>query len=126
MSVLGAVIEGPLAWGAAICGLLIAAGIVCTVWRLVQGETLPDRVVALDLLSMQLTALFVVFATAVRNAAYLDAALALALVSFLSTVAFARYVERRMRADAPPKPDPEPELDQDAGTGATSGETSDA
>ncbi|MEL6480948.1 MAG: monovalent cation/H+ antiporter complex subunit F, partial [Pseudomonadota bacterium] len=70
--------------------------------------TLPDRVVALDLLSMQLTALLVVFATAVRKPAYLDAALALALISFLSTVAFARYVERRVRTDAPPAPDPEP------------------
>lgn len=108
MNILGGFFEGPLAWGASICGILIAAGIVCSVWRLIKGETLPDRVVALDLLSMQLTALLVVFATAVRKPAYLDAALALALISFLSTVAFARYVERRVRTDAPPAPDPEP------------------
>ncbi|MEL6765617.1 MAG: monovalent cation/H+ antiporter complex subunit F [Pseudomonadota bacterium] len=108
MNILGGFFEGPLAWGASVSGILIAAGIVCSVWRLIKGETLPDRVVALDLLSMQLTALLVVFATAVRKPAYLDAALALALISFLSTVAFARYVERRVRTDAPPAPDPEP------------------
>lgn len=108
MSMIGAIVEGPLAWGLAICTALIAAGIVCGVWRLVIGETLPDRVVALDLLSMLLTALLVIFAVAVRSPAYLDAALALSLVSFLATVAFARYVERRAHLDAPPPPAPEP------------------
>ncbi|MEM7528077.1 MAG: monovalent cation/H+ antiporter complex subunit F [Pseudomonadota bacterium] len=111
MSVMGAVIDGPLAWGVAICGLLISGGILCTVWRLVIGETLPDRVVALDLLSMLLTALLVLFAVAVRNNSYLDAALALALISFLGTVAFARYVERRFRKDEAPAPDPEPKIE---------------
>ncbi|MEL6482952.1 MAG: monovalent cation/H+ antiporter complex subunit F, partial [Pseudomonadota bacterium] len=75
MNILGGFFEGPLAWGASICGILIAAGIVCSVWRLIKGETLPDRVVALDLLSMQLTALLVALALALEIGAYLDAAL---------------------------------------------------
>ena len=99
MNLLGTELTGPLAFGAIVGGMFILAGIVCTLYRLVVGETLPDRVVALDLLSMLLTALLTLFALAVRNAAYLDAALVLALVSFLATVAFARYVERRGPVD---------------------------
>lgn len=118
MTVLGTVIEGPLAWGGAICGFLITASIALTIWRMVKGETLPDRVVALDLLSMLLTALLVLLAKALSISAYLDVALALALISFLSTVAFARYVERRELSPTPkragltppPKPSPKPPL----------------
>ncbi|MEO0821420.1 MAG: cation:proton antiporter [Pseudomonadota bacterium] len=92
---IGTNLSGPLAWGAVIAAMLILAGVICTLYRLVVGKTLPDRVVALDLLSMLLTALLVLFSLAVEEGAYLDAALAMALVSFLATVAFARYVERR-------------------------------
>ncbi|MEL6375559.1 MAG: monovalent cation/H+ antiporter complex subunit F, partial [Pseudomonadota bacterium] len=99
--VLDAVISGPLAWGSVIAGLLLIAGVLLTVYRLVVGPTLPDRVVALDLLSMLLTALLVLLAMAIEISAYLDAALVLALVSFLSTVAFARYIERRDERPAP-------------------------
>ncbi|MEL6264742.1 MAG: cation:proton antiporter [Pseudomonadota bacterium] len=108
MSMLGATISGPLGWGAALAGLFVIAGVLITVWRLVKGPTLADRVVALDLLSVLLMALLVIFAVAVEVPAYLDAALALSLVSFLATVAFARYIERRNpRPAVEPSPDTE-------------------
>ncbi|MEM9781157.1 MAG: monovalent cation/H+ antiporter complex subunit F [Pseudomonadota bacterium] len=103
MSILGATIGGPLLWGAAIGGLFTVAGILLTVYRLVVGPTLPDRVVALDMLTVLLMALLMIFAVAVEVPSYLDAALALALVAFLATVAFARYIERR-----DPLPEQEP------------------
>lgn len=97
MSTLDATLSGPLAWGASTAGLLLIAGVLLTVYRLVIGPTLADRVIALDLLSMLLTALLVLFAMALEVSAYLDAALVLSLVSFLATVAFARFIERRDR-----------------------------
>jgi multicomponent Na+:H+ antiporter subunit F len=101
MSVLAATLDGPLAWGAAIAGLLVIVGALLATYRLLVGPTLADRVVALDLLTMLLAALLVLLAIALEVPAYLDAALALSLVSFLSTVAFARYVERRDPEPAP-------------------------
>ncbi|MEM6488661.1 MAG: monovalent cation/H+ antiporter complex subunit F [Pseudomonadota bacterium] len=94
MIMLGATIEGPLAWGVGVGGFFVILGVLMTVYRLVLGPTLADRVVALDLLSVLLMALLVMFAIAVQIAGYLDVALALSLVSFLATVAFARYIER--------------------------------
>lgn len=70
--------------------------------RLTLGPTLADRVVALDMVTMILVVTLTLFALAVDNGAYLDAAIALALVGFLATVAFARYIERADRSDLPP------------------------
>ena len=77
-----------------IAGLMILASLVISAIRLLLGPSLPDRVMSLDLISMLLVAFLVIFAATSRVEAYLDAALVLALVAFIATVAFARYVER--------------------------------
>lgn len=65
--------------------------------RLVRGPTLADRVVALDLVTMIIVVILTLFGMAMDDSAYLDAAIALGLVAFLATVAFARYIERLPR-----------------------------
>lgn len=74
--------------------VLFAASLVCASIRLAIGPSLPDRVVALDLAAVLVVGFVGVFAIATGRAAYLDVAIALALVAFLGTVALARYVER--------------------------------
>ncbi len=63
--------------------------------RLVLGPSLADRVVSLDLVTVLLIAITAILALKTGEAVYLDLGLALALVGFLATVAFARYAERR-------------------------------
>jgi multicomponent Na+:H+ antiporter subunit F len=62
--------------------------------RLVKGPTLPDRIVAMDLFGVLVVGLIVVLAAWSGVRATLDAALVIALVGFLGTVAYATYVER--------------------------------
>lgn len=62
--------------------------------RLVKGPTLPDRIVAMDLFGVLVVGVIVVLAGSSRVRATLDAAIVIALVGFLSTVAYATYVER--------------------------------
>ena len=62
--------------------------------RLVRGPSLPDRVVALDLCGTVVVGMIAVQAIMTEQRVLLDVAIALALVSFLGTVAFARYVQR--------------------------------
>ena len=62
--------------------------------RLVIGPTLPDRVVALDMMTVAIVAFCGLAAVRSGDAAFLDVALALALVGFLATVALARFAER--------------------------------
>ena len=62
--------------------------------RLVKGPTLPDRIVATDLFGVLVVGLIAVLAGSSGVHATLDAAIVIALVGFLSTVAYATYVER--------------------------------
>ena len=62
--------------------------------RLVKGPTLPDRIVAMDLFGVLIVGLIVVLAGWSGVHATLDAAIVIALVGFLGTVAYATYVER--------------------------------
>jgi multicomponent Na+:H+ antiporter subunit F len=62
--------------------------------RLVKGPTLPDRIVAMDLFGVLVVGLIVVLAGSSGVRATLDAAIVIALIGFLGTVAYATYVER--------------------------------
>ena len=75
-------------------GLLVLAMALAFI-RMVRGPSLPDRVVALDLITVLAVAFSALFAVAADDIAFLDVAIALALVAFLATVAFARFAERR-------------------------------
>ncbi len=84
-----------LAWSIEITFVLLLLSIVIAFARLVRGPTLPDRVVALDLLTLLAVALIALFAIRAAQPVFLDAAIALALIAFLGTVAYARFLERR-------------------------------
>jgi multicomponent Na+:H+ antiporter subunit F len=75
---------------------LVTLGIalVVSVVRLIKGPSLPDRIVAMDLLGVLVVGLIVVLAAASGVRATLDAAIVIALIGFLGTVAYATYVER--------------------------------
>jgi multicomponent Na+:H+ antiporter subunit F len=62
--------------------------------RLVKGPTLPDRIVAMDLFGILVVGLIVVLAGSTGVGAMLDAAIVIAMIGFLGTVAYATYVER--------------------------------
>ncbi|RYE53072.1 MAG: cation:proton antiporter, partial [Hyphomicrobiales bacterium] len=63
-----------------------------------RGPTLPDRILALDLITTQAIGFIVLVAILTGFHLYLDIAIALGLVGFLSTVALARYVLKRAEA----------------------------
>jgi multicomponent Na+:H+ antiporter subunit F len=72
--------------------LAVAAAIAFV--RVLLGPTLPDRVVSVDLVGVLIVGIAVVAAAGTGVEAFLDVALVLALISFVGTVAYARYIER--------------------------------
>jgi multicomponent Na+:H+ antiporter subunit F len=73
---------------------LLSVAVILAFVRLVRGPTLPDRVIAFDLLATFGIAILAAYSVVTGQAAFLDVGLLLALVSFLGTVAFAHYLER--------------------------------
>lgn len=63
-------------------------------WRLLRGPTPPDRVLALDTMYMNLVALVVLLGLRWASQLVFEAALLIALLGFVSTVALARFLTR--------------------------------
>lgn len=84
-----------LDWAIDIAFLMLMVAMILSVYRLIRGPSLPDRVVALDLLTVLAVAFSALFAISADQPAFVDVAIALALVAFLATVALARFAERK-------------------------------
>lgn len=92
MSILAVTLmEGAVTLGLVMAGLAMFLAFA----RLVLGPSLPDRVVALELIGLIAVGVIAAYDILTQQPLLLDAATVVALVSFLGTVAFARYVERR-------------------------------
>lgn len=73
---------------------LLGVAIVAAFVRLVRGPSLPDRVVAFDLLAAIGIGVLTAHAIETNQAVFVDITIVLALVSFLGTVGFAVYLRR--------------------------------
>lgn len=76
---------------------VLGISLLLTFARLARGPSLPDRVIALDQIAALVVAMIAAYAISTGHTQILRAALILALISFLGTVAFARYLEKRGR-----------------------------
>lgn len=77
---------------ASVALVVLGLALLLTVWRVIAGPSLPDRILALDMLTGIAIGFIAVIAVRTGFSLYIDIAIALALVSFLSTVALARYL----------------------------------
>ena len=71
-----------------------ALALALSALRLARGPSVPDRVLALDALYVNAVAIAILLGIRHDSAAYFEAALLIALIGFLSTVALARFVSR--------------------------------
>lgn len=73
--------------------LLLSIAIVIAFVRLARGPSLADRVIALDAIAATIVAAAVLYAIRTGLSVFVDVALAIALVTFLGTVALAHAIE---------------------------------
>ena len=74
--------------------ILVAAAIALNFWRLLRGPSAPDRVLALDTLYVNTIALLVLLGIHLGSPLYFEAALLIALMGFVGTVALCKYLLR--------------------------------
>ena len=78
-----------------LCMVGLSLATACTLYRLVRGPSVPDRIVSLDVLVQIVVAGIAVAAAATGDGTYLAVLVAVALLAFVGTVTVARFVERR-------------------------------
>lgn len=73
---------------------LYILAILLALYRIIRGPSMPDRVVALDMIGVNLISAVAVFSVALNTHAYLEVILIVGILAFISTIALARFVER--------------------------------
>ncbi len=74
-------------------GFVIIVWILLSLLRVIFGPTAADRVVALDTINTLIVAVMVVLSVAYRELIYVDIAIVYALLSFVTTLYIAKYLE---------------------------------
>lgn len=87
---IGTIVE----WALNFALLATGASLVLCSWRLLRGPELTDRALALDTMYVNVVALVVLLGLRHGTGLYFEAALLIALLGFVSTVALARYLSR--------------------------------
>ena len=72
----------------------LAISMLLAMWRLVRGPSLPDRILALDTLYVNSMALLVLIGMRFETGLYFEAALVIAMLGFVGTVALSKYLMR--------------------------------
>lgn len=83
-----------LAIAIAIAMTLMSLSLALTLWRLVIGPSLPDRILALDTMYVNAIALLILYGIYQGSAIYFEAALLIAVMGFVGTVALSKYLLR--------------------------------
>ncbi|PSJ18533.1 K+/H+ antiporter subunit F [Nitrosomonas supralitoralis] len=73
---------------------LVAAAVAMSFWRLLRGPSMPDRILALDTLYINSIALLMLLGIHLGSALFFEAALLIALMGFIGTVALCKYLLR--------------------------------
>lgn len=81
-----------LSFAAMIALVMLAAAAAASLWRLASGPTAPDRILALDTLTINAIAVVLVAGMLTASAFYFEAALLMAMMGFVATVALAKFL----------------------------------
>ncbi|KZE37015.1 cation:proton antiporter [Bhargavaea cecembensis] len=74
--------------------VLFSFTILIAVYRIIKGPTKPDRVIALDMIGVNLLAAIAVVSCILLTKAFMEVILILGILSFIGTIAFSKYIER--------------------------------
>ncbi|MFE8696711.1 Na(+)/H(+) antiporter subunit F1 [Cytobacillus sp. FJAT-53684] len=74
--------------------LCMSIAILGLIYRLIKGPSMPDRIVALDAIGINLVAIVALVSIFLDTNAFLEVILLLGILSFIGTVAFSKYLEK--------------------------------
>lgn len=72
--------------------IMVAVAMALNLWRLAKGPSAPDRILALDTLAINTIALVILIGLALESAVNFEAALLIAMMGFVGTVALCKFL----------------------------------
>ncbi|WP_372626556.1 K+/H+ antiporter subunit F [Arsukibacterium sp.] len=73
---------------------MISLALLLNLWRLLVGPSIPDRILALDTMFINSIALIILYGLLMGSPLYFEAALLIAMLGFVSTVAVCKFLLR--------------------------------
>lgn len=74
--------------------ILFGIAILITFIRIIIGPTLPDRVIAMDVIGVNLISAIAIISIVFHTRAFYDVILVLGILAFISTISFSKFLER--------------------------------
>ncbi len=74
--------------------VLFSITIAIATIRIILGPSMPDRVIGLDMIGVNLIAMIAVISVLMNTKAFLEVILILGILSFIGTIAFSKFIER--------------------------------
>lgn len=74
--------------------LCVSLSMLGLIYRVIKGPSIPDRVVALDAIGINLIAIVALVSMLLDTFAFLEVILLLGILAFLGTVAFSKFLEK--------------------------------
>lgn len=73
---------------------LFGLSIAIALYRIIRGPSIPDRVIAMDMIGVNLISAIAVISILLKTKAFLEVILILGILAFISTIALSKYIER--------------------------------
>jgi multicomponent K+:H+ antiporter subunit F len=83
-----------LLWSLAVAQAMLAIAMACNTYRIIRGPRAQDRVLCLDAMYVNAMLLILTFGIRIGSTLYFEAAVAIAVIGFVSTVALAKFLMR--------------------------------
>lgn len=78
-----------------ICSVFIlSVSIIIIMYRVIKGPSIPDRIIAMDTIGINLIAIMAILSILLRTYAFFDVILLFGILSFIGTIAFSKFIER--------------------------------
>jgi multicomponent K+:H+ antiporter subunit F len=71
-----------------------AIALILNLWRLLSAPTVPDRILAVDTMTVNVIALLTLYAAKIGSPIHFEAVILLAMLGFIATIAYCRYLLR--------------------------------
>ncbi len=74
--------------------IIFGIAIAITLIRVIIGPSLPDRIISLDMIGVQIVSSLAILSIILHTHAFFEVILVLAILAFIGTIAFSKYIER--------------------------------